>query len=70
MNHPVPTAEPVPTAAQRPTLTIEETARYLDVSRTSAYRAAKAGEIPTISVGRRLLVPTAALRRLLALDAA
>jgi hypothetical protein len=32
------------------------------------YAAAASGEIPTIRVGRRYLVPTAALRRMLRLD--
>ena len=49
----------------RLTLTIEETAEALGVSRTSAYQAAKSGEIPAIRVGRRLLVPIVALDRLL-----
>lgn len=39
----------------------------LGVARSSAYQAAHRGEIPTIRIGRRLLVPTAELRRMLAL---
>lgn len=54
--------------AVRPTCTIEEAARVLGVSRSVAYASAQAGTIPTIRLGRRLLVPTAALRRLLQLD--
>jgi excisionase family DNA binding protein len=54
----------------RPTMTIDATADLLGISRSSAYGAAKAGDIPTIRVGRRLLVPTAALRRMLQLDEA
>lgn len=49
----------------RPTLTIDEAGATLGLSRTSAYAAAKRGEIPTIRVGRRLIVPTQALLRLL-----
>ena len=51
-----------------PTCTIEESAVVLHIARTSAYAAAKSGDLPTISIGRRLLVPTAALRRMLQLD--
>lgn len=52
----------------QPTLSVEDTATLLGVSRASAYAAVKVGEIPSIRVGRRVLVPTAALRRLLMLD--
>jgi excisionase family DNA binding protein len=58
----------VPTAQDRPTVTIDEACRMLGVSRTTAYEAAKSGQLPTISLGRRLLVPTAVLRRMLQLD--
>lgn len=47
------------------TLTIDETAERLGIGRSSAYQAAKAGEIPTIRIGRRILVPAAALERML-----
>ncbi|HWL99083.1 MAG TPA: helix-turn-helix domain-containing protein [Nocardioidaceae bacterium] len=59
----------VPDPAERATLTVwPETAAILGLSKASAYDAARRGEIPTIRVGRRLLVPTAALRRMLQLD--
>ncbi len=59
----------VPDPAARATLTVwPETAAILGLSKASAYDAAKRGEIPTIRIGRRLLVPTAALRRMLQLD--
>lgn len=47
------------------TLTIEEAAKLLGVGRNNAYEAAKRGEIPTIKIGKRILVPLAALERLL-----
>jgi excisionase family DNA binding protein len=50
---------------ERRTVTIEEAAKILGVGRNKAYEAAHAGEIPTIKIGRRLLVPTAALERML-----
>jgi excisionase family DNA binding protein len=47
------------------TVSVEETGRLLGISRGAAYRAAACGQIPTIRVGRRLLVPIARLRQLL-----
>ena len=49
----------------RSTVTIEEAAPILGISRGSTYAAARTGELPTIRIGRRLLVPVAGLRRLL-----
>jgi len=48
------------------TLTVEEVATILGVGRNKVYEAAHSGEIPTIRIGKRLLVPRAALKRLLA----
>lgn len=48
-----------------PTISVEEAGRILGVSRRSAYRAAENGELPTLRLGRRLLVPTARLLALL-----
>jgi predicted DNA-binding transcriptional regulator AlpA len=62
---------PVPDPQERPTLRIEEAAPFLGVGRSAAYIAAKNGQfpIPVIHIGaRRIVVPTAALRRLLELD--
>jgi excisionase family DNA binding protein len=46
-------------------LTVEEAGRLLRISRQSAYQAARSGELPTIRIGRRLLVPRAKLAELL-----
>jgi excisionase family DNA binding protein len=46
-------------------LTIDETARILRISRGLAFAGARRGDIPAIRIGRRLLVPRAALMRLL-----
>jgi excisionase family DNA binding protein len=48
-----------------PTISVERAAGLLGVSRSAAYRAAKAGQLVTFRVGRRLLVPTAPLLRML-----
>lgn len=49
----------------RETLTVEEAAEVLGIGRLLAYEAARRGELPTIRVGRRLLVPRRALDALL-----
>ena len=56
--------EPAP--VERRVVTLNEAAVMLRISRGSAYEAAKRREIPTIRIGRRLLVPAAALERMLA----
>jgi excisionase family DNA binding protein len=56
--------------ADRRVVTVNEAAVMLRISRGSAYDAAKRKEIPTIRIGRRLLVPLAALERILANPAA
>jgi excisionase family DNA binding protein len=56
------------TTPERLTVTVEEAARLLGVSRQSAYQAARCGELPTIQIGRRLLVSKIALERMLGLN--
>lgn len=51
--------------SERQTYTVEEAGQILGLSRNSAYAAAKAGTIPNIRIGNRLLVPKAAIDRLL-----
>ena len=51
-----------------PTITVEHAGQLLGLSRSSAYRAATRGEIPTIRIGRRLLVPTARLMTMLGIE--
>ena len=50
---------------ERKTMTVMEAAKTLGVSRNKAYEGARRGEIPTIKIGGRILVPRAALERLL-----
>jgi hypothetical protein len=50
----------------RDSFTVEEAAIILGLSRASAFAAAGRGDIPTIRIGRRLIVPRHALARLLA----
>lgn len=46
-------------------LTVEEAAEVLRISRGLAYEQVRTGALPTIRLGKRILVPVAALERLL-----
>jgi excisionase family DNA binding protein len=61
-----PTHHEITADVQRRTVTVEEAAQQLGIGRNSAYSAVKRGEIPAISIGRRLVVPVDRLERLLA----
>ena len=50
---------------ERLTITVEEAAKQLGIGRQLAYDKVKTGEIPVLKIGRRLLVPRAALEKLL-----
>jgi excisionase family DNA binding protein len=50
--------------AYRLTLTVEEAAEILGISRSSAYEAVGRGEIPSLRFGKRIVIPRAALFRL------
>jgi excisionase family DNA binding protein len=43
--------------SERKTLTIPEACEMLGISRCAGYEAAKRGEIPTVRVGKRVIVP-------------
>ena len=58
----------VPDAGSEPTMNVERVAKAFHISRAKAYEAVKSGDIPSIKLGRRLVVPTAAVRRMLQLD--
>lgn len=53
---------------QRLTLSVEEAAEMLGISRAFAYRLVKKDELPTVRLGRRLVVPRRALETMLRLD--
>lgn len=59
----------LPLPEDRPTLTVPEAGRLaFGLSRSASYDAAANGHIPTLRLGRKVVVPTAALRRLLGID--
>ena len=51
--------------SERLTLTVEETRKLLGLSRGLMYEALRRNEIPSVRIGRRILVPRVALMRLL-----
>jgi excisionase family DNA binding protein len=54
-----------PATAERLVYTVTEVGAMLGLSRNAAYEAARRGDIPTIRIGRRLIVPKVAFNRLL-----
>lgn len=55
----------MPVQIVRKTLTVTEAAACLGISRNTAYQAVREGTVPSIRVGRRILVPVHALEELL-----
>ena len=47
------------------TYNVSETAKYLGLSRNSTYQGILTGEIPSIRVGKRILIPVKALEKML-----
>jgi len=65
--------EPVPSLRStspptRLTLSIDEAAELVGISRTTAYELAQSGELPTVRLGRRILVPINQLADVLGTD--
>lgn len=50
-------------APTRAVYSVEEAAKLLGLSRNGAYDAVARGDIPSIRIGRKLLVPKAALEK-------
>lgn len=48
---------------KRLTLTVPEVAQMLGIGRNTAYELARAGRLPVVRLGKRFLVPVAALER-------
>jgi len=51
---------------ERRTLSVSEAARVLGISRAHAYDCVRSGELPSITLGRRVVVPRQAIEELLA----
>jgi excisionase family DNA binding protein len=61
----------IPDPLIRPVLTAEEAFAELGIDRSTGYKAIREGTfpLPIVRVGRSIRIPTAALRRLLEIDA-
>jgi len=58
---------PVPAVSgASPVLTVDEAAVYLRISRGLAFAAVRDGTLPSVRIGRRILVPRRQLEALLA----
>ena len=49
----------------RPTVTVTEAAQALGISRAHAYNSVRSGDLPSLRVGDRLLIPTRPLLQML-----
>lgn len=54
-----------PDEADKLTMSVEEAGQALGLGRAGAYEAVARGEIPTVRIGRRLLVPIRAVDAML-----
>jgi excisionase family DNA binding protein len=54
--------------AEELTVTVDQCAALLGLSRNGAYNAIREGEIPSIRIGRSIRVPSAQLRKMLGLN--
>jgi len=61
----VPTTEDLALMANQKVLTVMEASRILRLSRMATYEAVWSGEIPSVKVGSRILVPVAGLKAML-----
>jgi excisionase family DNA binding protein len=74
MSHPMNVAEVKKkirhgaTRADALTVSVEEAGRLLGISRGAAYARAVDGSLPTVRLGKRLLVPKGALQKMLQID--
>lgn len=52
-------------ATERLTVSVPEAAKLLGIARNSAYNAVHEGRIPSLRIGKRIVVPRAALEKFL-----
>lgn len=48
------------------TFTVEQAARILGISRTTAYECVRSGDLPSLRFRRRIVIPSVALEHLIA----
>lgn len=54
----------------QPTISVQDAGRILNLSRNAAYEAVRRGDLPAKRFGKRIVVLTAPLRRMLEIEAA
>lgn len=59
-------AQVVSSDVERLTLSVEEAAQMLGISRALAYELVRRGDLPRLKLGRRIVVPRRALEKLVA----
>ncbi|GLQ05871.1 helix-turn-helix domain-containing protein [Sneathiella chinensis] len=52
-------------STERITVTVQEAGNILGIGKSAAYHAVKSGKIPSIRIGRRILIPKEPLMELL-----
>lgn len=61
----------IPLPEEQPWMRVEDAGRAaFGLGRAASYEAVRRGDIPSIKIGRRVVVPTAALRQVLGLKTA
>lgn len=60
---PHPTTEPSPSGTR--TVSVEEAARLLGISRSTAYECVRSGSIPSLRFRRRIVIPAVVIDQLL-----
>jgi excisionase family DNA binding protein len=57
--------EEIQAILSKPTCTVDELAKVLGIGRRQAYQAVKRGDIPSIRIGKRILISTREIQRTL-----
>lgn len=55
-----------PEAQECRTMSVAAAAKILGISRTTAYECVRSGDLPSVRMGGRILIPTQRIERLLA----
>ena len=53
----------VKTAEEKLTYSVPEVAEILGIGRSAAYQGIRTGQIPSVKIGKRIIVPKVALQR-------
>ena len=53
----------VKTAEEKLTYSVSEAAEILGIGRSAAYQGIRTGQVPSVKIGKRIIVPKVALQR-------